>query len=482
MRKILTAFLAVMMVFNCVAPAGSAENYSFDDASSKPIGIEPWQTAFLDVLKEKREERTAISTDQNGIDSYALYDMDRDGIPELFLRFGTDTAGSKCLLYRYTGNSASFVDEFYFGDSELYSIPDAAGVLNVYQRMLYARGELLSLTDNALNSTLYFEERIEPGDWFQPVSSFYQGAVVVTEFRYDQDYPVLSYNIWSQPGRPAEETHYPDNNPDFFTDLFINNSDVIKVRLPEAWFSLPGNDTETIGVRDLLSSLSYYVFNSMFGGMTNNDSRSKDSEIFESYIVDLDHDGQLELLISHQREESDYSSWPFTMILSEQNGIVYAYVDELRGFTDVNRSGVIYKYTNDHGFISEYAYRVFFNAENCMKIYCNLEEYLGSHDESKEIVGYNMVHYGTQMAVSPHYRIFRDYSINEAYGEYGARESYGEKHFTRYVDASSLSSAKTYEPGSLITGDYAGYQQGTDTAYSFGDDKYVWFIESPVYG
>ena len=212
MRKILTAFLAVMMVFNCVAPAGSAENYSFDDASSKPIGIEPWQTAFLDVLKEKREERTAISTDQNGIDSYALYDMDRDGIPELFLRFGTDTAGSKCLLYRYTGNSASFVDEFYFGDSELYSIPDAAGVLNVYQRMLYARGELLSLTDNALNSTLYFEERIEPGDWFQPVSSFYQGAVVVTEFRYDQDYPVLSYNIWSQPGRPAEETHYPDNN------------------------------------------------------------------------------------------------------------------------------------------------------------------------------------------------------------------------------------------------------------------------------
>ena len=93
-----------------------------------------------------------------------------------------------------------------------------------------------------------------------------------------------------------------------------------------------------------------------------------------------------------------------------------------------------------------------------------------------------MVHYGTQMASSPHYRMFRNYSINRAYSYYGARESYGEKHFTRYVDAYMLSYAKTYEPGTLIKGDYPGYQKGTDTEYSFGDDKYVWFIESPVYG
>ena len=25
---------------------------------------------------------------------------------------------------------------------------------------------------------------------------------------------------------------------------------------------------------------------------------------------------------------------------------------------------------------------------------------------------------------------------------------------------------------------YRGYQMGTSTAYNFGDDKYVWFIES----
>ena len=105
-----------------------------------------------------------------------------------------------------------------------------------------------------------------------------------------------------------------------------------------------------------------------------------------------------------------------------------------------------------------------------------------SYSSDRRIIGYYMVHYGTQEAASPHYRMFRNYSIKKNYSYYGARESYGEKHFTRYVDAYMLTYAKTYAPGTLIKGDYGGYQRGTSTAYSFGDDKYVWFIESIVYG
>ena len=47
--------------------------------------------------------------------------------------------------------------------------------------------------------------------------------------------------------------------------------------------------------------------------------------------------------------------------------------------------------------------------------------------------------------------------------------------------ASAFAWAKSYEPGTLIKGEYAGYQRGTTTAYNFGDDKYVWFVESAVY-
>ena len=94
--------------------------------------------------------------------------------------------------------------------------------------------------------------------------------------------------------------------------------------------------------------------------------------------------------------------------------------------------------------------------------------------------GYNMVHYGTQVADPPYSRMFRNYSIKANLGDYNARASYGEKYFTRYVTPGMLKYAVKYEPGEHIEGEYAGYQCGNTTAYSFGDDKYVWFIESTV--
>ena len=94
------------------------------------------------------------------------------------------------------------------------------------------------------------------------------------------------------------------------------------------------------------------------------------------------------------------------------------------------------------------------------------------------ITAYNMVHYGTQKAESPYYRVFRNFSVRNNMDAYGARASYGEKHFTRTVTPSELSNAVKYEPGVYIYGDYPGYQEGTSTAYYFGDDKYVWFVES----
>lgn len=96
----------------------------------------------------------------------------------------------------------------------------------------------------------------------------------------------------------------------------------------------------------------------------------------------------------------------------------------------------------------------------------------------KTVLGYNMVHYGTQKEESPHYRMFRGFSIQNEFEKYGARASYQEKHFTRYVAVDKLNAAKIYHEGELITGDYAGYQCDRADAYYFGDDKYVWYIES----
>lgn len=106
---------------------------------------------------------------------------------------------------------------------------------------------------------------------------------------------------------------------------------------------------------------------------------------------------------------------------------------------------------------------------------------------NQTVTGYNMVHYGTQQAKDPHYRMFRDYSIGGEYSFYGARESYGEKHLTKYVTAREFYYATPYSGnGSWVSityngENYQGYQMSSSTAYNFGDDNKVWFIESEDY-
>lgn len=111
--------------------------------------------------------------------------------------------------------------------------------------------------------------------------------------------------------------------------------------------------------------------------------------------------------------------------------------------------------------------------------YCGQK--LAAEEGDGAVVLYHMVHYGTQEAEEPHNRMFRDYSIYGNYKKFKARPSYGEKHLTRIVTAEELEQAKRFEPGTVVRGvleHYEGYQYGTSTAYYFGDDKYVWFVES----
>ena len=107
--------------------------------------------------------------------------------------------------------------------------------------------------------------------------------------------------------------------------------------------------------------------------------------------------------------------------------------------------------------------------------------------QSRSLIGYYMVHYGTQQVQEPHYRMFRNYSISGDYERYGARESYTEKHLTKYVTVSKMQSAKQFPPnGNIVVlsyngEDYGGFQMGTSTAYNFGDDNKIWYIESEDY-
>lgn len=110
------------------------------------LDLEPWQAAYLELLAGYETRRAEYSADAQELymERYALYDIDKDGIPELFLIHGLadDDSGTRgtgdawfsCDLY--TAQNGKFVDlkpnpednsSFWFGS--LYSWPGENAVL-----------------------------------------------------------------------------------------------------------------------------------------------------------------------------------------------------------------------------------------------------------------------------------------------------------------------------------------------------------------
>ena len=114
---------------------------------------EPWQTAYLAVLREKAAARFTPAEGEEGVESYMLYDVDKDGIPELFLRYGLSTATSQCDVCSFRDGAASVVGRVFAGSSSFYSCPEENGVLLIYRHMYHDKGEKLTLSDGTLVSS-----------------------------------------------------------------------------------------------------------------------------------------------------------------------------------------------------------------------------------------------------------------------------------------------------------------------------------------
>lgn len=102
-------------------------------------------------------------------------------------------------------------------------------------------------------------------------------------------------------------------------------------------------------------------------------------------------------------------------------------------------------------------------------------------EQRQTLIGYNMFHYRTQFRDEPYWRVFRNFSVNGDYDALYSRHSYGEKYVERYVTASELADAVTVRPDSWNVYPGKGFQDGVTTAFDFGDDDFLWFIDSAVY-
>ncbi len=115
-----------------------------EEGSSRPVQpLQPgkndgWRAAYQALLMGNHSH----------LGPAALYDMDRDGIPELIVHNGDDSmAGAACLVYTWSGDSAVYIGTVGFRDCQLTCYPGSAypglfckdGNMGVYTCRCYSK-------------------------------------------------------------------------------------------------------------------------------------------------------------------------------------------------------------------------------------------------------------------------------------------------------------------------------------------------------
>lgn len=171
--------------------------------------------------------------------SYTLYDIDKDGIPELVLHFGTSTAESFGQLYRFVDGDAQLIKEFAYGGNSLATFPGDNGVLIYHARDFAQSVKLWTLTDSEIiESEVLFSETLEVMRSYTEISEIVPGAVRLAEFPADTLLPVLTYESWVDElgvscivsDQEALTTVFPEADEEFFQDV-INGKRLVLPKL-----------------------------------------------------------------------------------------------------------------------------------------------------------------------------------------------------------------------------------------------------------
>ena len=320
---------------------------------------EPWQVAYMDFLTLLQTQQTTWEPggvgERVGSESYSLYDVDKDGVPELFVKFGTCEADFFARCYTlYRDNSGRDVvvmaAQFPFGHSTLYTSPDKNGFLRheghmghagLYEYGPLADGEMPPEREISCEEDVW--EYTEPGE-------IVPGAEAI-DYYYTQ---LGEYDMYKGYAPDSEWSGYDDGRP--------HPSEGQALVLPVCdWYDGPAatGDSSATARAAILAALSGET--ELYGASGDHFYGDVGRTTWETYIqpgsaypyndqpleithnawLDMNGDGQEELLLrvgEPKQADDAVSRMRYTVVLSEQEGAVYAYFfgffDETDAFWD----------------------------------------------------------------------------------------------------------------------------------------------------
>ena len=161
--KVLVLFLAAALL--CSGLTASADG---------------WEEAFSGVLDSLEAEKPADAENPALEYSYLLYDIDKDGIPELITKTGTCEADYTGTVYTCKSGEAVKTGEFGLGHAALYTDPGKNGIIVWWGHMGAAGGVRYSLTDGQISSEQIFEETLniqnDPEAQYTPIEDYVAGT------------------------------------------------------------------------------------------------------------------------------------------------------------------------------------------------------------------------------------------------------------------------------------------------------------------
>ncbi|MBP3210285.1 MAG: hypothetical protein J6M64_10350 [Oscillospiraceae bacterium] len=299
--------LCLMLVFSVLQPTAWAENPA-----------ESWQEAYRTVLDGTiAEQDPAYRNDVAIENSYLLYDVDKDGIPEMVIKTGTCEADYTGTLYTFRNGKAEKVDIFGLGHSSLYSYPEGNGIVIHNGHMGFAYGMHLTLRDGVLDGEEIFEDDLnsrlmeDENAEYIPVENFVPGARYLDLYEAEKSLPITRYEEMMQYREgifpEATEGRWPNDDEAFFRKVMDENKPVVALSV-DRYSNNPG----LIGFQDLLKKDVAVPW--MEG----------DLKILGMQEADLNGDGKLECVVDLAETEDSYSI--VRCYLSEQDGTVYAYL------------------------------------------------------------------------------------------------------------------------------------------------------------
>ncbi len=306
---------------------------------------------LLDVVREDIPDDPDAAASSYTPTEYYLYDIDKDGIPEMIIKRGSCEADYNGDLIKNDGYAARAIQyDLALGHSALYTDPNENGIIFEWAHMGAQDVQRATLQNNELQYEELFSDYIQdPDQDYTEVNTIVPGAVYLNAGDINQDIYVLQYeNILAgmEGNLPAgKHVDTPDPELSAAVDQVITYGGAVVCVRSDRY----SPDLGTIPFDEMLTKLDQWG-NIPF-------------DIERQQYADIDCDGTQEcvLWLKQQGEDSERID---LCVLSLQDGKMYAYIVNYAEDCTLADNGV---FTTPGTY--SYSFRLAFDHDQCMRYF-----------------------------------------------------------------------------------------------------------------